>query len=331
VAYAQEQLGTDTEALAWLYDRGLTDDTIRAAGLGWNPADLWREPERWGLEPWTTPKGRPGRVWLPRGWVIPWKIGGDLWRVNIRRPQGQPKYIGPKGSSNGLYNGGSLATDKAGRWPVAIVVEGEIDALTLGQVAGDLITPVATGSTSGSRRPRWIARLALCPLVLVSFDAEVDKGDRAAAWWVGVLPNAKRWRPLWADANAMAQDGADLRGWVLAGLNDRPKQTKPDLGTRLDAVAAGAAGIDRRLGDLEAAHEVTSTVGDLHVDALEVVATGNPNHWEFARTSADWLAPIQAELPIGIEDLPDLKARYPGYAFRLTWPEGVAGLVLEVL
>ena len=60
-----------------------------------------------------------------------------------------------------------MASDKP-----AILVEGEIDALTLGQQAGDLVVPVATGSTEGSKRPRWIGRLALCPLVLVSFDAE---------------------------------------------------------------------------------------------------------------------------------------------------------------
>jgi len=30
--------------------------------------------------------------------------------------------------------------------------------------------------------------------VLVAFDAEPDEGDKVAAWWVGVLPNAKRWR-----------------------------------------------------------------------------------------------------------------------------------------
>jgi hypothetical protein len=54
--------------------------------------------------------------------------------------------------------------------------------------------------------------------VLVAFDAEVDKGDVAAAWWVRVLPNAQRWRPYWDDANAMAQGGADVRAWVAAGV-----------------------------------------------------------------------------------------------------------------
>jgi len=72
--------------------------------------------------------------------------------------------------------------------------------------------------------------LCLCPRVLVAFDAEVDKGDVAAAWWVRVLPNAQRWRPYgddanaqrWRpygdDANAMAQGGADVRAWVAASV-----------------------------------------------------------------------------------------------------------------
>jgi hypothetical protein len=56
--------------------------------------------------------------------------------------------------------------------------------------------------------------------VLVGLDADEDplKGDRAAAWWVGLLANARRWRPWWADANQMHQDGADLRLWLAAGL-----------------------------------------------------------------------------------------------------------------
>ena len=102
---------------------------------------------------------------------------------------------------------------------LAVVVEGEIDVLTLVQTVGDLAVAVATGSTSGARRTRWIARLALASLVLVAFDAD-DKGDKAAGYWLGVLPNAKRWRPSWGDVNAMAQGGADLRAWVLAALDE---------------------------------------------------------------------------------------------------------------
>jgi DNA primase len=194
------------QALAWLQGRGLADDTIRAAGLGYNPQDQHQPRATWGLA-----DNKP--IWLPRGVVIPWWISGDLWRVNIRRPQGEPKYFSAAGFTVGLYNADALTTDKP-----AILVEGEIDALTVGQAAGDLAAPVATGSTGSGRRPRWIAALAACPLVLVAYDAD-DAGESAAAWWVGVLANSRRWRPLWQDANAMAQAGADVRGWVLAALD----------------------------------------------------------------------------------------------------------------
>jgi hypothetical protein len=131
----------------------------------------------------------------------------------VRQPRGKPKYIGPRGNKNALYNAHALSRDKP-----AILVEGVFDALTLKQAAGDIITPVATGSTTGARRLRWIARLALCPLVLVSFDAD-EAGTKAAAWWLDVLPSAKRWRPYWGDVNAMAQGGVDMRLWVSTGIS----------------------------------------------------------------------------------------------------------------
>jgi hypothetical protein len=155
---------------------------------------------------------------LPRGIVIPWFIGADLWRVNTRRPIGGaitgPKYIGPAGFGNGLYQADQIRTDRA-----AIIVEGELDTLALTQEAGDIIAAVATGGTTQSRRARWVARLALAPVVLVTFDAD-EAGAGARAYWLATLPNAKAWRPYWGDAGAMHQGGADVRGWVAAGVGE---------------------------------------------------------------------------------------------------------------
>ena len=167
------------------------------------------------------PEGPWRGVWLPRGIVIPWWIDGALWRLNVRRPlslwqraQGQPKYVGPAGFANGLYNAGGLTTGR----PV-VLVEVEIDALTVQQAMGDRVAAVATGSTAGSRRGAWLSRLSLASLVLVAFDDDANgAGDRAAAWWLDALPNARRWRPLAHDVNDMARAGLDVAAWVNEGV-----------------------------------------------------------------------------------------------------------------
>lgn len=202
--------GDHNEGLAWLAKRGLAEPTIKAARLGLNVQNQRDDRAAWGLE-----GDKP--VWLPRGIVIPWIIEGDLWKVNIRRPAGDlgqdgAKYWAATGSCNGLYGADDLVN-------YAMIVEGELDALTIRQEAGDLVASVATGSTHGGRSVPWLARLAACEAVLVAYDTDLA-GETASTWWLGKLDNARRWRPYWGDANEMAQDGVDLRGWILgAGLH----------------------------------------------------------------------------------------------------------------
>lgn len=76
------------KALAWLKnERFLTDETIRAARLGWLPRDVWRDREAWGLPEALNDQGRPKKVWLPAGLVIPFLQGGEVHRIRIRRPE----------------------------------------------------------------------------------------------------------------------------------------------------------------------------------------------------------------------------------------------------
>jgi len=63
----------------------------------------------------------------------------------------------------------------------------------------------------------WLARLALCSVVLVAYDADAA-GEAASGYWLEILDNARRWRPYWEDVNAMAQAGTDVRAWVAAGV-----------------------------------------------------------------------------------------------------------------
>jgi hypothetical protein len=191
------------EALAYLHKRGLRDQTIMTAEIGYNRYDRRDSCEAWGLE--------GNRVWLPRGIVIPSRLDGQLWRIDIRRRVGSPKYLAVKGSRNVMYNADALTYGHA-----AIMTEGVFDALSISQEAGDLIVPVAC-STRGGRGVRWVSKLALCSVVLLAFDAD-EAGDGAAAYWQGILDNAFRWRPYWDDANGMVRDGADLRTWISVGL-----------------------------------------------------------------------------------------------------------------
>lgn len=205
------------KARAWLHSRGLTDETIDRAALGYNGADTWDAPMDWGLD------SEHKKVYLPRGIVIPWSVKRDLWKLNIRRPvtaaqvaSGERKYCQPAGGSNGLFNADAIQAGKP-----LMLVESEMDALIVEQEAGDMITPVATGSTSGGRRARWLARLAVAPVILASFDNDApEKGDQAAAYWLEVLTGFSiRWRPLAKDPTEMIQQGIDVRNWVERGLD----------------------------------------------------------------------------------------------------------------
>ena len=100
VAYAAKLLwqSEGSNALDYLLGRGLTETTIKAAGLGYNPKALNDSAHKWGVS------DRPS-IWLPGpGIVIPWPMDGTLHRVNIRllEPRYDKngdiiKYIGPAG------------------------------------------------------------------------------------------------------------------------------------------------------------------------------------------------------------------------------------------
>jgi DNA primase len=192
--------------LEYLLHRGFTAETIRAAGLGWHPEDERLPAAAWGLP------DDHNELWLPAGVVMPWDIGGEVWRVNVRRLAAGdgPKYIGPAGAGSGLYR-----ADAVQHGHPVVLVEGEFDALAVHQRAGDLVAAVATGSASGARVERWRIRLSTASRVLLAFDRDAA-GEEAAQWWAARLPNATRLRPEAKDPGDM---GDAVRGWVLQALH----------------------------------------------------------------------------------------------------------------
>jgi len=185
------------KALDYLHKRGISESVLESAGIGFNPEDTHTQ---WGLT----------EVWLPRGIVIPWMVGGEFWRVNVRRPTGEPKYQQIAGGANGLYNADAIVKDG-----IAVMVEGEFDCLVLqSHVRG--ITPVATGAMSWARVLRWVSALSINQLVVLAFDVDANgAGDKAVQWWGEQLSDkAIRLEPTEHDVTDMWKVGKDLQVWL---------------------------------------------------------------------------------------------------------------------
>jgi hypothetical protein len=220
--------GDYAKPLTYLRRRGFTAATIATVQLGYHPQDAWVPRSAWGLAP---DRERP-RLWLPRGIVIPWFSDGQLWRVVIRRPTGDPKYYCIPGGSNAIYNAAAIRSDRP-----LVLVEAAFDALAIQQTAGDLCAAVATGTTGG-RTLRWIARIARAPTVLLAYDNDAG-GETPIAYWRDVLrERAQIWRPYTDDPAGMLERGLDVRGWIASGVLAAAPPDPATLEARLFAAAA---------------------------------------------------------------------------------------------
>ena len=146
---------------------GLDEATIRRHRLGWTRRLV-------------LPIADSLRWWHLRGIVIPWIDEDDrLGLVKIRRPAGfKPKYVQVFRDRPGLFSGsGPIRSDLP-----LIAVEGELDALLLGQLVGDLANVVTVGSASDHPdKPSYFA-MAYCPRHFAATDSD-DPGERGAVVW----------------------------------------------------------------------------------------------------------------------------------------------------
>ncbi len=184
-------------ALARLKDRGLNENTIREARLGYNAEQ----------------QNSPLFFFPGESIVIPWHHRGDLMAVNCRRLSGEPKYQLIKGSHRGCLYPPSTPNPSL---PV-LLCEGELDALLANQVAGKLIQAYTVGSASASPTPSALAALSCCSRILLAFDADAA-GDLAAIKWQALLPRAKRHRPPATTKDLSGLGPAKLLRWIQTNL-----------------------------------------------------------------------------------------------------------------
>ena len=185
-------------ARAWLAARGLDEATI----LGW----------RLGYTLGGDLRGHH----LANGIVIPWTVGDTVWKLNVRRPVGDPKYLAVKGGKSGLYGAGRPGDPL----PDVMVTEGEFDALLVWQQASDLGDVLSLGSATGRLADRWLP--TLLPYRRFWIATHNDKaGHEAAKYWLDLVGErgARLLPPGGAkDLTDAHLAGHDLRGWLAGAL-----------------------------------------------------------------------------------------------------------------
>jgi len=212
--------------LDYALSRGLTPDTCRKLKIGWNPADLYEDREAWGLPPEMNDAGRPKRVWLPAGLVIPTIRDDQVVAVKIRRSAWTPADKMPKYCA--VASSAPLPLVLApGVGKPCLIVEGELDAVLAAQEARDIVCAIALRTAKGKPNAEAHELLKAAPRILVATDF-----DRAGAegwpWWRKNYPSAKRWPPLAGkDVGDMIHEPGLIRAWVMAGLADDPAPAAP--------------------------------------------------------------------------------------------------------
>jgi len=114
-----EQLWNDEseKARVYLHGRGLSDDTLLAWRIGFNPIEGYGNPGEWGI-----PDG--DKIFIPRGIVIPCYSESALHYIKIRKSAGNPKYHILHGGKPFLYGAQTYR-----RGSMAFLFESELDAL----------------------------------------------------------------------------------------------------------------------------------------------------------------------------------------------------------
>ena len=213
-AAARRLLTDDTPGRAFLHGRGFTDETIKAAGLGWTRADVYDDRTAWGLDPVTQPDRTLKKLWLPAGLTIPAFDRTEVVRLRIRRPNGAPRYV--------IVPGSSMTPLIAGKetGAVVVVVESELDALLLNQEAGHMCLIVALGSVAKRPDPGLHTHLRRASLILNALDFDDAGAKETLNFWARQYGDRmKRWPvPSGKDPSEAYQKGIDLHEWIGAGL-----------------------------------------------------------------------------------------------------------------
>jgi len=216
VARCVDQLKDNPNIMTWLRaSRGLTDETIKAARLGWNPTDIYEDREAWGLEPETNNQtGKQKKLWMPAGLVIPLHDKtSNIIRLRIRKHE-------PKDGARYVVVSGSRMAPMIfwlEQQTTVCIVESELDGLLVHQQAGDIVAVVALGSAQTKPDSVLHQRLIHAKRILCALDYD-SAGARSSKFY-NRYSGYHRWPSCSGkDIADMFEAGAPIRLWIKAGL-----------------------------------------------------------------------------------------------------------------
>lgn len=200
----------------WLNSRGIQGKAFLR--LGYLPKPIYYCKTSWGL---------PGE----RASLL--RIPGPSLMIPILRPvRGEEVVTGIKFRAFGDQDGEYYLLPGSAEAPLilgderrfSIVLESELDAYLLWEIAGDLVNVIGLGGAT--KRPDKAAThlLRQSTKILVSLDSDLE-GSRQAIWWKKHFSNSEEWflPPGWGkDPGEAVQKGhyQKLRRWVLDGLGE---------------------------------------------------------------------------------------------------------------
>jgi len=196
-------------------DRGLTLQSIEKFQLGWNPADIFEPRQSWALSDVSEATG--ARVLcLPQGIVLPSFRDGSPIRLKIRRHNWKPDDEYPK--YHIIVGGMTCPTVYGDTSKPVVIVEAELDAMLIQQVAADVCCCIALGGVS--IRPDIVVdrMIRQSPCILFALDCD-DAGKKAYTFWQSTYKDLRPWLiPRGKSPGDAYLLGVDLRRWIEAGI-----------------------------------------------------------------------------------------------------------------
>lgn len=217
--YAQRQLQRAQPILDYLHiDRLLTDETIKAAGLGYNPQAHKVNGQFWAEAGITIPRYHADSLRLVNIRTVTGAFAGALGVEDYKRFNGDDldKYMCMAGSKliGSLY----YVTEPVPGRPT-VFFEGEFDCILAWQEFGDTINAVTLGGATNRITPEWKNRvLALNSPIYIALDSD-GAGQDATKHLINELGEQARgikYPAGYKDFTDCVNAGMDARTWFEA-------------------------------------------------------------------------------------------------------------------